>query len=148
MSNILVGRPMEILLIEDNLADARLTCEALKEGNFRHRLTSILDGEEAMRFLNRDKEFARAPRPDLILLDLGLPKMDGRAVLREIKGDPELRSIPVVVMTASKDHEDAVCSQLLNVNAYITKPVDMEKFLGLVKQLKSFWHADVVLPTA
>lgn len=146
MTRDTVGRPMEILLLEDNWDDARLTFEFLKEGGVQHRLTWLWDGQEAMEFLRREGKFARVPQPDLILLDLGLPLKDGREVLAEIKADDELRMIPVVVMTASKDHEDMLRSEELQVESYITKPVDLEKFLGLVKELKTFWHSDLILP--
>lgn len=141
-----VGRPMEILLVEDNWDDARLTYEFLREGQIQHRLTWLWDGDEALEFLHRQGKFARVPHPDLILLDLGLPRKDGREVLTEVKGDSDLREIPVVVMTASKDHEDMLRSEQLQVDGYITKPVDLEKFLGLVKELRQFWHADLILP--
>jgi CheY-like chemotaxis protein len=142
-----VGRPMEILFVEDSLADARLTIEALKNGAVKHRLTLVRDGIEAMEFLQREGRFARAPRPDLILLDLGLPKKDGREVLEEIKAEGNLKTIPIVIVTISKDEEDVLRSERLGVNAYITKPVDLEKFLTLVRQLRNTWHADVILPT-
>lgn len=142
----MIGRPMEILLVEDNLADACLTIEALKEGQLKHRLTLIRDGLEAMEFLRKRGKFARAPRPDLILLDLGLPKKDGRQVLTELKIDYDLSSILVVVMTASKDEQDYLASQQLQVDSYITKPVDLPKFISVVKQLKRHWLADVILP--
>ena len=106
-----VGRPMEILLIEDNQGDARLTMEALKEGDVKHRLTLALNGEEAMQFLRREKWFARAPHPDLILLDLNLPGKDGREVLREVKEDLDLKNIPVVILTSSQHDEDLLRSQ-------------------------------------
>lgn len=142
-----VGRPMEILLVEDSLSDAHLTMEALKGGGVEHRLTWLWDGEEASEFLYRRGRFRRAPRPDLILLDLGLPKKDGRELLSEIKSDAELSDIPVVVLTASRAHEDVVRSEQFQVESYTTKPVDLEKFLWLVKELKSYWHADMILPT-
>ena len=103
-------------------------------------------GDEALEFLHRRGKYARVPRPDLILLDLGLPGVDGREVLATVKGDAELGEIPVVVMTASKDHEDLLRSEQLQVDGYITKPVDLEKFLALVRDLKRFWHADLILP--
>lgn len=143
-----VGRPMEILLVEDNLMDARLTIDALKQADVKHRLTLMRDGEEAMRFLYHEDHFARAPRPDLILLDLQLPKKDGREVLTIVKNDDDLCRIPVVVLTASKDHEDMVRSEQLAVDSYMTKPVDIDKFLMVVRELKSCWMADVILPTA
>jgi CheY-like chemotaxis protein len=137
---------MEILLVEDSLIDARLTIEALRRGRIKHRLTIVRDGEEAMQFLHQQDRFARAPRPDLILLDLQLPKKDGREVLAEIKADLELQVIPVVILSASKAHEDLLRSELLRVEGYMVKPVDLEKFIQLVRQLKDYWHADVILP--
>ena len=147
MGHETVGRPMEILLVEDNWDDARLAYEFLKDGAIHHRLTWLWDGDEALEFLHRRGKYGRVPSPDLILLDLGLPRVDGREVLAEVKEDPELREIPVVVMTASKDHEDLLRSEQLQVDGYITKPVDLEKFLGLVRDLRRFWHADLILPT-
>lgn len=141
-----IGRPMEILLVEDGLVDASVTIGALKKGHVQHRMTLIRDGAEAMEFLRQDGKFARAPRPDLILLDLGLPKKDGREVLQEIKSDPNLSSIPVVIMTGSDDEDDRVQSEILGVDSFITKPVDLEKFLTVVRQLKRFLHADLILP--
>ena len=148
MNRELVGRPMEILLIEDNFTDAALTIRALERGNVRHRLTLVRDGAEALEFLRRQGRFARAPRPDLILLDLNLPRIDGRELLSDIKADDHLSSIPVVIMTGSEDYEDELRSQRLNVEGYITKPVDMPKFLGLVKELKEYWMSDVILPNS
>lgn len=147
MSKQMIGRPMEILLVEDGLVDARVTMAALKKGQVPHRLTLIRDGLEAMEFLRREGKFAKVPRPDLILLDLGLPKKDGREVLAEIKADDALRTIPVVVMTASEDEDDRVRSELLGVDSFITKPVDLEKFLAVVRQLRRFWHSDLILPS-
>ena len=141
-----IGRPMEILLVEDNWDDARLAYEFLKDVNIPHRLTWLWDGEEALEFLYRRGKYGRVPHPDLILLDLGLPRVDGREVLAEVKADFDLSSIPVVVMTASKDHEDMLRSEQLQVDGFITKPVDLEKFLSLVKDLQRFWHADLILP--
>ncbi len=148
MADEWIGRPMEILLIEDNQGDARLTIEALREGDVKHRLTLALNGDEAMQFLRREKWFARVPHPDLILLDLNLPGKDGREVLREVKADPDLARIPVVVLTASEQDEDMLRSQELNVESYMTKPVNLKKFVALVKQLQAFWQADVVLPAS
>ncbi|HET6883717.1 MAG TPA: response regulator [Pirellulales bacterium] len=147
-TNQTIGRPMEILLVEDGLVDASVTIGALRKGQIQHRMTLIRDGEEAMEFLRQDGKFARAPRPDLILLDLGLPKKDGREVLQEIKGDETLSGIPVVIMTSSDDDEDRVQSQLLGVDSFITKPVDFEKFLTVIRQLKRYLHADLILPAA
>jgi CheY-like chemotaxis protein len=138
---------MEIMLVEDDLLQSRLTMEALKRGHIQHRMTLVRDGQEALNFLWRRGVFAKAPRPDLILLDLRLPKVDGLDVLEEIKGDLELKQIPVVIMTSSQDEEDRLRCQMLQVEAYIVKPVDLNKFLSLVKQLKRFWHEDVILPT-
>ncbi len=142
-----VGRPMEILLVEDSLADACLAIGALKNGQVQHRLTLIRDGEEAMEFLHQEGKFARAPRPDLILLDLILPKKDGLEVLTEVKEDYELKDIPVVILTGSQDEEDRLRCELLQVDAFIPKPVNLDKFLAVVKQLKRFWLEDVILPS-
>ncbi len=142
-----VGRPMEILLVEDSLAAARMTIGGLKHGRFDHRLTWLRDGEEATRFLFREGVFARAPRPDLILLDLRLPGKDGRQVLAEIKADEQLIHIPVVIMSASTDQQDLLVTEDLRVEAYLVKPVDLTKFLDLVTELKSFWKADMIVPT-
>ncbi len=117
-----IGRPMEILLVEDNLADARLAIESLRDGQIKHRLTLICDGEEAYEFLTLEGRFARAPRPDLILLDLELPKKSGRELLEEIKHDEVLRNIPVVVLTASRIHEEILRAEHLQVESYIVKP--------------------------
>jgi CheY-like chemotaxis protein len=137
---------MEILLVEDGLVDASVTIGALKRGQIQHRMTLIRDGAEAMEFLRQQGKFSRAPRPDLILLDLGLPKLDGRQVLQEIKADESLSSIPVVIMTSSDDEEDRVQSEMLGVDSFITKPVDLDKFLSVVRQLKRYLHADLILP--
>jgi CheY-like chemotaxis protein len=138
---------MEILLVEDSLVDARVTIGALKKGQIQHRLTLIRDGEEAMEFLRRQGKFARAPRPDLILLDLLLPKKDGFAVLEDIRADEGLKDIPVVVLTASQTEKDRLKCELHHVASYITKPVNLDKFLSLVKQLKRYWLEDVILPS-
>jgi len=142
-----IGRPMEILLVEDSLTDARLTIEALKDGQVRHRLTLVRDGLEAVEFLRRRGTFARAPRPDLILLDLELPKLHGREVLTEIKSDAELKDIPVVVLTISKAHEELLKQQGLHVESYLTKPVNFGKFVAVVKELKKVIAANVILPS-
>ncbi|HVX60991.1 MAG TPA: response regulator [Pirellulales bacterium] len=138
---------MEILLVEDGLVDARVTIAALKKGQIQHRLTLIRDGQEALEFLRQEGKFARAPRPDLILLDLCLPKLDGRQLLSEIKSDLDLKSIPVVIMTGSDDEEDRLQSESLGVDSFITKPIDMDKFLTVVRQLRRFLHADLILPS-
>ena len=137
---------MEILLVEDSLVDARLTMGMLSHGHFKHRVTLVRDGAEAMDFLCRRERFARAPRPDLILLDLEMPKMDGRQVLSEVKSDFELRDIPVVVLTASEAEDDKVRSELLLVESYLVKPVNTDRFLSLMRELKRFWHADMIVP--
>ena len=146
MSSKTIGRPMEILLVEDGLIDARVTIANLARSEVQHRLTLVRDGVEALDFLQHRGIFARAPRPDLILLDLELPKKDGREVLAEIKADGELQNIPVVILSASDDPEDIFKTQLLGVDSYITKPVNLEKFLAVIKELRSFWHADLLLP--
>ncbi len=141
-----VGRPMEILLVEDSLVSARLTMGALRNGNVQHRMTWLTDGQEALDFIHQRGLYSRVPHPDLILLDLGLPGRDGREVLAEIKSDDALRRIPVVVLTGSTSEEDIAASERLNVEGYLTKPVDLVKFLALVKELKGFWHAGIILP--
>jgi len=141
-----VGRPMELLLVEDSLSDVHVTAMALRRANIAHRLMIARTGEEAIDFLYRRGIFAQAPRPDLILLDLRLPRMDGQEVLDMVKADFDLKDIPVVVMTMSRDEEDLVRCQLHNVDAYVTKPVDLEKFMDLVRELKRFWHEDMILP--
>lgn len=147
MRNDLVGRPMEVLLVEDNRMDAHFAIRALEKADFKHRCTLVLDGEEALNYLRRQGIFARAPRPDLILLDLGLPKKDGREVLAEIRADNELRDIPIVVLTGSTDEADMAHSQMLQVESYLVKPVSLSKFLHVVRELKRFWHQGVILPT-
>ena len=139
-------KPVEILLVEDNPGDVRLTIEALKEGKVRNHLSVAKDGVEALDFLFRRGKFTDAVRPDIILLDLNLPKKDGREVLAEIKKDPKLRRIPVVVLTTSAADEDILKSYDLHVNCYITKPVDMDRFIEVVKAIDSFWFTVVQLP--
>lgn len=142
-----IGRPMEILLVEDSLTAARVTMGALRNGQIKHRMTWLSDGNEALEFLFQRGKFSRAPHPDLILLDLGLPGRDGREVLAEIRNDDRLRTIPVVVMTASTDEHDVVTSEELAVECYLTKPVDLAKFLFVIGELRRFWHADMILPS-
>ncbi|MCB0211029.1 MAG: response regulator [Anaerolineae bacterium] len=142
----LSGRPIEILLIEDNPGDVRLTIEAFKDAKVRNNLTVASDGLEAMSILYRKDKYANAPRPDLILLDLNLPLKDGREILTEIKADETLKFIPVVVLTTSNADEDIFRSYELNANCYITKPVDLDQFLKVVKSIESFWLEVVVLP--
>lgn len=146
MSSQAVGRSMEILLVEDSLTDASLTIAALKKGSVQHRLTLVRDGVEALEFLHKQGKFSRAPRPDLILLDLLLPHKSGLEVLSEVRGDADLRAIPVVVLTASDDEQDLVECERLIVQSYIIKPVNLDKFLEVIKQLKSYWHKDLILP--
>lgn len=146
MNKDIVGRPMEILMIEDSLTFARITMGALRQGAIDHRLTWLSDGAEALDFLHRRGKYARAPRPDLILLDLGLPSVDGRVVLREIRRADRLAGIPVVVMTSSTDEEDRLQSERLQVEAFMVKPINLKKFLELVRRLKHYWHADMLLP--
>ena len=141
-----IGRPMEILLVEDSLMFARITMAALKDGGVKHRMTWLTDGEQTLDFLFRRGRFKRAPRPDLLLLDLCLPKIDGRQVLAEVRADHELRSLPVVVMTSSEEPEDREMSERLQVESFVPKPVDFEKFLQLVNDLKHHWQKDMVLP--
>ncbi|MFN2646744.1 MAG: response regulator [Burkholderiales bacterium] len=138
--------PIEILLVEDNPGDERLTREALKEGKVYHKLHWTKDGVEAMEFLQQRGKHRDAPRPDIILLDLNLPKKDGREVLQEIKSDEKLRRIPVVVLTTSKAEEDVLRSYNLHANCYVTKPVDLEKFIVVVRSIDIFWLTVVTLP--
>ena len=139
-------RPIEILMVEDNPGDIRLTVEALKEGKVRNNLHTVEDGVEAMAFLRREGRYAEAPRPDLVLLDLNLPKKTGPEVLAEIKDDPDLRRIPVVILTVSQAEQDIVKSYSLHANCYITKPVDLDQFLQVVKSIENFWLTIVKLP--
>lgn len=142
------GTPIEILLVEDTPDDACLTVDALQEGRIHNRVTVIEDGVEAMAFLRRQGQYAAAPRPDLILLDLNLPRKNGREVLSEIKQDPSLRRIPVVIMTSSDDEKDILAAYNLYVNCYVTKPVDLDQFIGVVKSIEHFWFNIVKLPAA
>jgi CheY-like chemotaxis protein len=137
---------VEILLVEDNPGDVRLTKEALKEGKVYSNLHWAQDGVEALEFLRRRGKFAAAPRPDIILLDLNLPKKDGREVLSEIKNDDDLKRIPVVILTTSKAEEDVLRSYELHANCYVTKPVDLEKFIVVVQSIDRFWLTVVTLP--
>jgi CheY-like chemotaxis protein len=141
------SRPVEILLVEDNPGDARLTREALKEGKIRNNLHHAKDGVEALQFLRREGGYDGAPTPDIVLLDLNLPKKDGRAVLAEMKADEALRTIPVVVLTTSEAEQDILRSYELHANCYVTKPVDLEKFISIVRAIEDFWLAVVKLPS-
>jgi CheY-like chemotaxis protein len=139
-------KAIEILLVEDNPGDVRLIIEAMREAKLDNRFHVVEDGVEAMQFLRREGRFGDAPRPDLILLDLNLPKKDGRAVLAEVKADPALKRIPVVVLTTSQAEEDVLRAYDLHANCYITKPVDMEQFMKVVAQIDEFWVRVVTLP--
>ncbi len=146
MSTGNAGHAIEILLIEDNPGDVRLTREALKEGKVRNNLRVAGDGETALAMLRCAGPHAEAPRPDLILLDLNLPKIDGRDVLAEIKSDASLHRIPVVVLTTSQSEEDVLRSYELNANCFIKKPLDLDRFLHVVRAIEDFWLSIVVLP--
>lgn len=139
-------RPVDILLVEDTPSDVRLTREALKEAKVMNTLHVVGDGVEAMEFLRRQGRYANSPRPDLVLLDLNMPRKDGREVLAEIKGDPNLKQIPVVILTTSKAEEDILKSYNLFANAYVSKPVDLSQFLKVISSLEQFWLAVVTLP--
>jgi chemotaxis family two-component system response regulator Rcp1 len=138
--------PIDILLVEDNPGDVRLTQEALTDGKVYHNLHVVEDGVEAMAFLRREGEYADAPRPDLILLDLNLPRKDGREVLEEIKADEGLRRIPVVILTTSEADQDILQTYDNHANCFITKPVDLEQFISVVKYVEGFWLTIVKLP--
>ena len=140
------SKPVEILLVEDNPGDVELTREALHDTKVHMRLSVVPDGVEAMAFLRREREYAEAPRPDLILLDLNLPKKDGRGVLAEIKQDPVLRHIPVVVLTSSEAEQDIARAYELHANCYVTKPVDLDQFVKIVQSIEQFWFEVVKLP--
>jgi two-component system, chemotaxis family, response regulator Rcp1 len=140
------SRAVEILLVEDNPGDVRLTIEALREAKVHNHLSVAHDGLEAMAFLHRQGAFANAPRPDLILLDLNLPRKDGREVLTEIKTDLMFRRIPVVILTTSQAEEDIIKAYNLNANCYISKPVDLDQFVKVVKSIEDFWLEIVRLP--
>ena len=140
------GQPIQILMIEDNEGDVLLTTEAFKSAKVANKLSVVRDGVEAMDFLRRKGEFASAPRPDLILLDLNLPRRDGRQVLADIKSDPQLRLIPVVVLTSSKAEQDVLKVYELHANCYIVKPVDFNNLMEVVKSIENFWLTVVKLP--
>jgi chemotaxis family two-component system response regulator Rcp1 len=142
----MIGRPAEILLVEDNAGDVRLTQEAFKEGQVRSNLSVARDGVEAVAFLRREGPYAHVARPDLILLDLNLPRKDGRAVLREIKADPILSLIPVVVLTTSPSEDDVLTSYGLHANCYILKPVELDHFMAVIRLIEEFWLTAVKLP--
>jgi CheY-like chemotaxis protein len=139
-------QPVEILLVEDNPGDVRLTLEALKDGKVLNHLSVVGDGVEAIAFLHQEGAYANAPSPDLIFLDLNLPKKDGREVLQEIKNDESLKHIPVVVLTTSNADMDILRTYELHANCYITKPVDFEQFTKVIKSIEDFWLTIVKLP--
>jgi two-component system, chemotaxis family, response regulator Rcp1 len=140
------GRPIEILLVEDSPSDTELTLEALKDFKVRNHVSVVEDGVLALQFLRRQAPYAEAPRPDLIMLDLNLPRKDGREVLAEIKADDRLKAIPVVVLTTSRAELDVLRAYQLNANCYITKPVDFNQFLEVVRSIEAFWLFVVTLP--
>lgn len=142
----MVSKPIDILLIEDNPGDVRLTKEVLKEGKVSNNLSVVKDGVEAMKYLRREGQYTAEPQPDLILLDLNLPRMDGREVLEKIKEHPNWQRIPVVVLTTSSAEEDIIRSYNLHANCYITKPVDLDQFINVVKSVEDFWLTVVKLP--
>jgi chemotaxis family two-component system response regulator Rcp1 len=140
------GKPIEILIVEDNPGDVRLTQEALRDAKVRNHLSVAKDGVEALAFLHREGKYSSAPRPDLILLDLNLPRKDGREVLAEIKDDLNLRRIPVVILTTSQDEHDVLSAYESYANCYIVKPVDLLQFIVVVKSIEDFWFQIVRLP--
>jgi two-component system, chemotaxis family, response regulator Rcp1 len=141
-------RPIEILLVEDSPSDTELTLEALKDFKVRNHVSVVEDGVQALAFLRRQGSFAQAPRPDLIMLDLNLPRKDGREVLADIKGDEQLKAIPIVVLTTSRADQDILRAYQLNANCYINKPVDFNQFLEVIRSIESFWLYVVTLPPA
>ena len=147
MNSQIAERPMEILLVDDNPGDVRLTAEALKDGEVENRLHTAKDGMEAIAFLRRRGRYIDAPRPDLILLDLNMPRMNGRQVLAEIKEDSALKHIPVVILTGSREMDDIVKTYDLHANCYVTKPIDFEQFIMMVKSITDFWLTIVKLPS-
>ena len=144
--NLSSAKSIEILLVEDSPSDTALTIEALKQGKIANRLSHVEDGVEAMDFLKQRGKYEKAARPDLIMLDLNLPRKDGREVLSEIKNDPDLRIIPIIVLTTSRSDKDILQSYQLNCNCYITKPVDFTQFIDVVKTIEDFWLTVVTLP--
>jgi two-component system, chemotaxis family, response regulator Rcp1 len=146
MNGRIKGEYIEILLVEDNPGDIRLTKEALKDSKILNNLNVVEDGMEAMTFLRKEGKYVDAPRPDLVLLDLNLPKKDGRDVLKEVKEDPILRRIPVVILTTSRSEQDILKTYDLYANCYINKPVDLDQFVTVVKSIENFWFSIVKLP--
>ncbi len=146
MNTETIVKPIDILLIEDNPGDVRLTIEALKEGKVYNNLSCAENGEDALNFLRKKGKYANAVRPNLIILDLNLPKKDGREVLKEVKEDPDLKRIPIVVLTSSSAEEDILKSYDLHANCYIKKPLDINQFINIVHSIKEFWFSIVLLP--
>jgi chemotaxis family two-component system response regulator Rcp1 len=146
MTTKAVGEMIDILLVEDSEGDARLAKEAMRDSKIRNTLHHVTDGEEAMAFLRKEGKHSTAPRPDLVLLDLNLPKKDGRQVLAEIKGDESLKRIPVVILTVSSAEEDILKTYNLHANCYITKPIDLAQFMKVVRSVEEFWLTIVKLP--
>lgn len=147
MLNNTIGDPVEILLVEDNPGDVRLTLEAFKDCKVSSNFNTVEDGEAAMAFLRREEKYTNAPRPDLVLLDLNLPKKDGREVLKEIKADKSLKHIPVVILTTSQAEEDIIKAYGLNANCYICKPIDLDNFIKIISSIEEFWLTIVKLPS-
>lgn len=148
MNAVSDGRPIEILLVEDSSTDVMLAEEALEHAKMRNNLHVVKDGVEAMAFLRREREYENVPRPDLVLLDLNMPRKDGREVLAEVKADEHLKSIPIVVLTTSQAQEDVLKAYGLHANCYISKPVDFEQFTNVVQAIDQFWFTVVTLPTS
>jgi CheY-like chemotaxis protein len=146
--NVPATLPIQILLVEDSPGDVRLTQEVLRDARIANDLHVVGDGEEAMAFLRREGEYADRPRPDLVLLDLNLPRKDGREVLTEISADPDLQSVPVIVLTTSEAEQDIVRSYQLSANAYITKPIDLSELIAVVRSIETFWLSIVRLPAS
>jgi len=146
MTTKTLGQMIDILLVEDNEGDARLAKEAMRESKIRNTLHHVTDGEEAMAFLRKEGRYSATPRPDLILLDLNLPKKDGRQVLAEIKEDESLKRIPVVILTVSSAEEDILKTYNLHANCYITKPIDLNQFMKVIRSVEDFWLTIVKLP--
>ena len=147
MTTTEVGSPIEILMVEDNPGDVELAREALTDASVRKNLTVAEDGEQGLALLRREGRFQNAQRPDLILLDLNLPTINGREVLAEIKSDPDLRRIPVVILTSSEDENDVLETYNLHANAYVVKPVDLDKYMQVIKAVEGFWLGFVKLPS-
>jgi len=142
------GKPIEILLVEDSIDEADLTMETLREGRLRNRVHWVEDGEQAISFLRREGRFAAVPRPDLVLLDLHMPRMGGLEVLAEIKEHPDWKRIPVVIMTSSSEEKDILSAYDRHANCYITKPIDIDKFIEVVRSIEDFWLSVARLPAA